>query len=127
VDKISSILQAFGIEVSRSYYEEVLENQTSGYIDFDKMLAIISVCVDQSGWMLHEMQESFNIFDKDGNGSLDATELKRVFIKLGEHLTDKQMEDQIKDFDIDHDNEMNLAEYLIMTQQTKGIDFGLDT
>ncbi len=50
-----------------------------------------------------------------------------MFIKLGEHLTDKQMEDQIKDFDIDHDNEMNLAEYLIMTQQTKGIDFGLDT
>ena len=37
-------------------------------------------------------------------GGLDATELKRVFIKIGEDITDKEMEDQVKDYDVDHDN-----------------------
>lgn len=41
------------------------------------------------------MAEAFSIFDKDGNGYLDAIELKRVFTKLGENLTDLEMEDQV--------------------------------
>jgi Ca2+-binding EF-hand superfamily protein len=57
---------------------------------------------------------------------LDATELKRVFTKLGEHMTDKEMEDQIKDFDLDRDGEMNCVEFVVMVQSCKGIDFGLE-
>jgi Ca2+-binding EF-hand superfamily protein len=41
-------------------------------------------------------------------------------------MTDKEMEDQIKDFDLDRDGEMNAVEFVVMVQSCKGIDFGLE-
>lgn len=127
VDKIVPILQGLGLDVNAKFYEQHLELGVH-LIDFDKYLAIIDICIENStaNWMTHEINEAFNIFDKDQNGSLDATELKRVFTKLGEHMSDKEMEDQIKDFDLDRDGEMNAVEFVVMTQSCKGIDFGIE-
>ncbi len=126
VEKLSLLLLGLGLEVSKTYYEQLLDPQQH-LMDIDKFLGILSICIEQCDWMHHEIQESFNIFDKDMNGNLDATELKRVFTKLGESMTDKELEDQLKDFDMDHDGEMNYSEYVMMVLATKGIDFGLDT
>ena len=73
------------------------------------------------------MQESFCIFDKDKNGSLDAIELKRVFTKLGESLTDKEMEDQIREFDVDGNGEIGIGEWTRMVASTRGVDYIFDT
>lgn len=54
-----------------------------------------------------ELREAFKVFDKDGNGFISAAELRHVMTNLGEKLTDEQVEEMIKEADIDGDGQVN--------------------
>lgn len=73
----------------------LIRSAESEGIDMKEFCKIVAEYMDLSNWCAVEMAEAFSIFDKDGNGYLDAIELKRVFTKLGENLTDLEMEDQV--------------------------------
>lgn len=49
----------------------------------------------------------YRVFDKDNNGVITSTELRRVMTNLGEKLTDAEVEDMIKEADIDGDGNVN--------------------
>ena len=53
------------------------------------------------------MQDAFNIFDKNGDGFINAAELKQVMHTLDESLTDKEVSDMIKEADMDGDGLIN--------------------
>ena len=54
-----------------------------------------------------ELLEAFKVFDKDGNGQISAAELRHVMTNLGEKLTDEQVDEMIKEADIDGDGHVN--------------------
>jgi calmodulin len=66
-------------------------------------MEIIIVCMKYPHWASNEMQETFSIFDKDGSGHIDPAELRRVFTRLGENLLETELEDQLREVDIDGD------------------------
>ena len=41
------------------------------------------------------------MFDKDGNGFISAAELRHVMTNLGEKLTDEEVDEMIREADID--------------------------
>ena len=45
----------------------------------------------------------FRVFDKDGNGLISASELRIVMDNLGEKLTDDEVEEMIREADLDGD------------------------
>ena len=47
------------------------------------------------------------VFDKDGNGLINAAELRHVMTNLGEKLTDQEVDEMMKDADIDGDGQLN--------------------
>ena len=47
------------------------------------------------------------MFDKDGNGFISAAELRHVMTNLGEKLTDEEVDEMIKEADIDGDGQIN--------------------
>lgn len=47
------------------------------------------------------------IFDKDNNGVITAVELRRVMMTLGEKLTEEEVEDMIKEADINGEGTVN--------------------
>ena len=47
------------------------------------------------------------MFDKDGNGYISAAELRHVMTNLGEKLTDDEVEEMIREADIDGDGQVN--------------------
>ena len=47
------------------------------------------------------------MFDRDGNGYIDAEELRICMINLGEKLTLEEVEEMIKEVDVDFDGRMN--------------------
>lgn len=49
----------------------------------------------------------FRVFDKDNNGVITSTELRRVMTNLGEKLSEEEVEDMIKEADIDGDGMVN--------------------
>lgn len=50
---------------------------------------------------------NFQVFDKDGNGFISAAELRHVMTNLGEKLTDEEVDEMIREADIDGDGQVN--------------------
>lgn len=51
---------------------------------------------------------SFNkVFDKDGNGFISGSELRHVMTTLGERLTDDEVDEMIREADLDGDGMVN--------------------
>ena len=54
-----------------------------------------------------EIKEAFRLFDQDGNGFISATELKTVMTNLGEKITDEEVDEMIREADIDGDGQVD--------------------
>ena len=50
-----------------------------------------------------ELREAFRVFDRDGNGFISAVELRHVMTNLGEKLTDEEVDEMIREADLDGD------------------------
>ncbi|GFH46458.1 calmodulin [Chaetoceros tenuissimus] len=61
-----------------------------------------------------EIIESFRVFDKDGNGFISKAELSHVMTNLGERLTVKEVDNMIREADIDGDGQVNYEEFVKM-------------
>uniref|UniRef100_A0A8R1XSG6 Calmodulin n=1 Tax=Onchocerca volvulus TaxID=6282 RepID=A0A8R1XSG6_ONCVO len=53
------------------------------------------------------MGTASQVFDKDGNGFISAAELRHVMTNLGEKLTDEEVDEMIREADIDGDGQVN--------------------
>lgn len=54
-----------------------------------------------------ELREAFRVFDKDENGYISAAELHHVMTNLGEKLTEEEVDEMIREADIDGDGQVN--------------------
>ena len=92
-------------------------------VDIEMFIKLVCLSMQSPTWANNEMIEAYRMFDKDCNGYIDPSELRRVFTKIGEHLDITEVEDQLREFDIDGDLQMVQAEFNKMIFLTKGSDF----
>ncbi|CAF4460822.1 unnamed protein product [Rotaria socialis] len=72
----------------------------NGTIDFPEFLTLMARKMKDTD-SEEEMREAFRVFDKDGNGYISADELCNVMTSLGEKLTDEEVDQMIREADID--------------------------
>jgi Ca2+-binding EF-hand superfamily protein len=61
----------------------------NGSIDYDEFKQFIidkDILKSLADEVCYEMQDAFNIFDKDGDGFITRAELKKVLTKIGRYL-----------------------------------------
>merc|ERR1711933_717519 len=61
-----------------------------------------------------EIEQTFKVFDKNGDGKITFDELKEVLTQLGEEVTDKDVMDMIKEADLNGDGAIDFEEFMIM-------------
>lgn len=54
-----------------------------------------------------ELRNAFRLFDKDKNGHISVDELRFVVTKLGDRLTDEEVEEMFANADVNNDGEIN--------------------
>ena len=54
-----------------------------------------------------EIRQAFRVFDRDGNGSISAAELRHVMTNLGEDCTEEEVDEMIREADANGDGEVN--------------------
>jgi hypothetical protein len=59
----------------------------------------------------HETRAAFNVFDKDGSGTISADELRQVMKSLGENLTDEEIDEMIREADKDKNGTIDCELY----------------
>ena len=63
------------------------------------------------------LKEAFKIFDKNGNGYIEAKELKSVTTTLGSMLTEEEFDAFWEEADVNHDGKLDYEEFIkIMSQ-----------
>lgn len=54
-----------------------------------------------------EIRDAFKIFDKDGNGLISANELRQIMANLGEKLTDEELDEMMREADLNGDGQID--------------------
>jgi len=62
--------------------------------------------------MERELQQSFKVFDANGDGFINASELRQVMSTIGEKMTEKDINDIMKQWDRDGDGKIDYKGYL---------------
>merc|ERR1712193_561390 len=88
----------------------------NGTIDFAEFLSLMSRKVKDAD-SEEELMDAFKVFDKDGNGYISSAELRHVMTNLGEKLTDEEVEEMIREADVDGDGQVNYDEFVKMMVQ----------
>ena len=86
----------------------------SGDIDFVEFVTLVAHKMkwDESRDNTEsKVVEAFRLFDEDGSGSIDASEMKRMLINLGEKITLEEAEKVIRVFDQNGDGMIDVEEF----------------
>ena len=54
-----------------------------------------------------EIVEAFKVFDREGNGFITSLEIRRVMTNLGNKLTDDEVDEMVREADLDGDGQIN--------------------
>lgn len=88
----------------------------TGSVEFEDFLEVVmSKDLDEEDHEL-ALKEAFKMFDRDGNGYIDADELRLCMMNLGEKLTLEEVEEMIREVDVDYDGRMNYEGKTFTTQ-----------
>lgn len=83
----------------------------NGTIDFREFLGLMVRKMKDSD-INEELLEAFKVFDRDGNGFITSHELKNVMITLGEYLTPDEVDELVKEADLDGDGQIDYEEFI---------------
>ncbi|XP_048764701.1 calmodulin-A-like [Ostrea edulis] len=114
--ELDTVVRSLGLNPSmknlRTFIKEIDQNQ-DGKIQFEDFKILMSkFYVSQSPEeQQKDIEGAFKIFDKDGNGMIEKSELLRVATTMGEPLTDEEAEQMIKIADTNNDGLINYKEF----------------
>ncbi len=94
-----------------------MDTDESGKIDLPEFLHMMSKRIADIN-LEDDITQAFKVFDRDGNGVISARELKHVMANIGESLTDFEVEEMIREADMDGDGAINYAEFFSMVNKT---------
>ncbi|KAK2104110.1 hypothetical protein P7K49_017966 [Saguinus oedipus] len=90
-----------------------VDTDGNGTIDFPEFLTMMARKTKETD-SEEEIREAFQVFDKDGNGYTSTAELHHVMTNLGEKLTNEEVDEMIREADIDGDSQVNYEEFVQM-------------
>lgn len=84
-----------------------------GVIDFPDFLSLMTRKMVNE-YPSEELIEAFKVFDRDGGGFISATEVRHVLRNLGENLSEPEIDEIIREADVDGDGRILYEELVKM-------------
>ena len=132
-DKLPVALQALGFNYEFPGCQDYLKALGTPKFDFDTFQRICVVCQRDPDWAVDDFQDAHEVFDRNVDGVADAYEYKRVFTKLMEALTDKEIEEQMMELkggrkanDPNFVAMLSVDDFTALIKHTSGRDFHFD-
>ncbi|KAK6171162.1 hypothetical protein SNE40_019410 [Patella caerulea] len=125
-DELGTVMRSLGQEPTDQELQDMINEvdaDGNGTIDFEEFLQMMNRKLKETD-SDEELREAFRVFDKDGNGYISAHELRHVMTNLGEILTDHEVNEMIKEADLDGDGLVNYEDFMtfaseLLTKHTK--------
>ncbi|KAI3937324.1 hypothetical protein MKW98_001895 [Papaver atlanticum] len=116
IEELATVIRSMDQNPTEEELQEMMSEvdvNGNGTIEFVEFLNIMARKMKEAD-AEDELKEAFKVFDKDQNGYISANELRHVMINLGEKLTDEELEQMIKEADLDGDGQVNYDEFARM-------------
>ncbi|XP_019758647.2 neo-calmodulin isoform X2 [Dendroctonus ponderosae] len=88
-----------------------VDQDGNGTIEFNEFLQMMSKKMKDADGE-EELKEAFRVFDKNNDGLISSIELRHVMTSLGERLSEEEVDDMIKEADLDGDGQVNYEEFV---------------
>jgi calmodulin len=114
--ELGTVMRSLGQNPTEAELQDTINEldwNNNATIDFSEFLIVAARTIRYPD-PEKEMMEAFRVFDKDGSGFISAAELRHVVTNLGEKLTDEEVDEIIRDADVDAYGRTNYAEFVKM-------------
>ena len=114
--ELGTVMRSLGQNPTEAELQDMINEvdaDGNGTIDFPEFLNLMARKMKDTD-SEEELKEAFKVFDKDGNGFISAAELRHVMTNLGEKLTDEEVDEMIREADVDGDGQVNYDEFVKM-------------
>ena len=101
--ELGTVMRSLGQNPTEAELQDMINEvdaDGNGTIDFPEFLNLMARKMQDTD-SEEELKEAFKVFDKDGNGFISAAELRHVMTNLGEKLTDEEVDEMIREADVD--------------------------
>ena len=117
--ELRGVLISFGYHASEQVVKDIMteiDANHNGVIDYPEFLMLLITYPPKEGSekTLDDIKLAFAVFDRDGNGQITAAELKSVMEFIGTPMTDVEVEEAIKEADVNGDGMINYEEFARM-------------
>jgi calmodulin len=116
IKELGEIMKNLGQAPTESELQDMINEvdiDGNGNIDFKEFLGLMARKMRDTDTE-EELMEAFRVFDRDGNNFITNTELKNVMLALGEKVTDEEVDEMIREADINNDGCINYDEFVRM-------------
>ncbi|VAH26209.1 unnamed protein product [Triticum turgidum subsp. durum] len=119
--ELGTVMRSLGQNPTEAELQDMINEvdaDGNGTIDFPEFLNLMARKMKDTD-SEEELKEAFRVFDKDQNGFISAAELRHVMTNLGEKLTDEEVDEMIREADVDGDGQINYEEFVKVMEQEK--------
>ncbi|XP_054446763.1 calmodulin-like [Pteronotus mesoamericanus] len=113
VQELGDVLRTLGQNPTEDELKNIIaqvDTDGDGAISFPEFLAAMAKRMKSLGGQL-DLQEVFRAFDLDGDGYITIDELKQAMARVGQKLSQEELEAMIKEADLDKDGRVNYEEF----------------
>merc|ERR1719229_1171701 len=114
--ELGTVLAALGQNPTADEVQDMINEidaNGNGSIEFPEFLSLMARKFADTD-VEEQLLAAFKVFDRDGNGLISAAELRHVMTNLGEKLTDEEVDEMIREADVDGDGHINYEEFVRM-------------
>ena len=116
IQELGTLLSSLGQVPTPDELQQIIievDTDKSGNIEFEEFL-VMMVRKDNKGSDREEIEKAFNLFDSSGDGFISEVELRAVMERLGERLSDSEIDRMMTVADFDGDGRVGFEDFLAL-------------
>ncbi|CAF0787123.1 unnamed protein product [Adineta steineri] len=122
IKDLAYVMHSIGYQTTSSELECMIrevDRDGNGLIDFNEFKIMMNHKGENHLEIFNDelLNEAFRIFDKNGDGLISEMEIRSVMNNLGEKLTDDELNDMIREADLDGNRQVDYAEFSALVRR----------
>lgn len=119
--ELGTVMRSLGQNPSEEELKKMIDEvdyNRDGTVDFKEFLGLMARQMKECE-AVDELIEAFKVFDRDGNGVITSHELRYVMMNAGEKLTQEEIDDIIREADINNNGNIDYEDFVRMMLDLK--------
>jgi len=116
-DMVSTILRTMGQTFEDRDLKDLIDDidtDGSGELEFDEFLQLAArfLVEEDSEAMQEELREAFRLYDKEGNGYINVSDLREILRALEDNMGEDELDEMIAEIDTDGSGTVDFDEFM---------------